>query len=42
MRYRLITIIDWLDDHIIQHRFYKLCELITYSSWWGEDAIKDE
>lgn len=39
LKYRLIKLADWIDEHIIGHRFYWLCQLIGLSSWWGENVI---
>lgn len=36
MKLKLIKFIDWVDDTILHHRFYWICNIISNSSWWGE------
>lgn len=36
MKLLLISFLDWIDDKILDHRFYWLCTFIAHSKWWGE------
>jgi len=38
LKYFLIRCADWFDDQILQHRFYAVCERVTFSDWWGDHA----
>jgi len=37
MKYRVIRILDWIDAHILKHRFYWVCKKIGFSFWWKAD-----
>ena len=34
LRWRLIQLIDLVDDRIIGHRIYRICEWCGSSDWW--------
>ena len=34
LKLTLIRIADWIDAHILEHRFYWICERVGNSSWW--------
>lgn len=36
MKLKLIKLLDWFDDKILDHRFYWICDKISKSTWWGE------
>jgi len=38
VKLRIIRAVDWIDDKILRHRIYWLCEKICMSSWWGLEA----
>ena len=38
MKLLLIKILDWIDEKIIGHRSYWLCNKIANSEWWGEEV----
>ena len=31
-----IRFADWVDDKVLQYRFYWLCCKIANSKWWGD------
>ncbi len=35
LRYWLISLIDYIDDEILHHRYYALCRRVEASTWWG-------
>lgn len=37
LKYVLIRIADWLDDRVLNHPSYWLCQKIGLSDWWGND-----
>ena len=36
VRLALIRALDWLDEHVIEHRCYRLCAWIAWHPWWGD------
>ncbi len=40
-RWFLISIADWLDDVVLRHRFYRLCQLLGGSPWWAAAGARD-
>jgi hypothetical protein len=34
LRHRLILLVDWFDDTILRHRFYRLCQFIGGNRGW--------
>jgi len=36
MKLYLIKILDWIDDKILGHRFYWICDKIASSNWWDD------
>lgn len=35
LKLSLIRIADWIDVHILDHRFYWICQRVGNSSWWA-------
>ncbi|MDQ4074674.1 MAG: hypothetical protein M3220_00350 [Chloroflexota bacterium] len=42
IQYALIWLADKCDHYILEHRFYRLCELIGQSEWWGKHVVTAE
>jgi len=37
MKLWIIHLLDWIDENILFHRFYWVCQKIGLSKWWGEE-----
>lgn len=37
LKYAFVVTLDWIDDTILKHRYYKVCHFVTITleSWWG-------
>lgn len=42
MRLRMIQLLDWFDHTVLQHRFYRVCQWIGQSTWWGYPVRLDD
>lgn len=41
LKHRIILMLDWIDDRIIGHRFYFICQWIGCHPWWPADNWKE-
>lgn len=41
-RWFLISVADWVDNVVLNHAFYGLCQAIGASNWWPEGHDRTE
>lgn len=37
MKLRVVRMLDWIDVHILGHRFYRYCVWVSHLTWWGDN-----
>jgi len=39
-RVRSMRALDWLDDHVLEHRHYRFCQWLSDHPWWECGPVK--
>ena len=42
IKLKLIRRADWIDVHILDHKFPSICNALANSDWWGEPVNLDD
>ena len=37
MKRAIMRVLDWLDAHVLDHRWYRVCQRIGLHPWWDKE-----
>ena len=38
MKRAIMRLLDWLDEHVLRHRWYRVCFWIGLHPWWDKEG----